>query len=150
MSVIRRSPRPPRNSRCPCGSEKKFKYCCIADAQAQPQVVAQQATYIDSGEEAVRYVIVDNKGTGFFVDKDGRILVFATRADAIAIATLDEFVAAAPGEINVAGVGETKWQHLQATLPFVEVTAETAAAFVRERIAALTAPAPAEVSESAE
>lgn len=150
MSVIRRSPRPPRNSRCPCGSGKKFKYCCKADAIEQPQVVKQQAVYIDSGEEAVRYVIVDSKGTGFFVDKDGRIIVLPTRADAIAIATMDEFAAAEAGEVNVAGVGATKWEHLQNTLPFVEADAETAMVLIRERISHMAATLPPESSESTE
>jgi hypothetical protein len=139
MTPIKRPARVPRNSRCTCGSGKKYKYCCKTDAEEQPQVVQRPATYIDAGEPAVRYVIVDGKGTGFFVDKTGRILVFASRADAIAVVTMDEFVGAEAGEINVAGVGETKWAHLQATLPFVEVDAETGTALVRERIAHLTA-----------
>ena len=139
MGPIKRPARIPRNSRCTCGSGKKYKYCCKADSEEQPQLVQRSAVYIDSGEQAVRYVIVDNKGTGFFVDKDGRILVFTSRADAIAVVTMDEFVAAEAGEINVAGVGETKWQRLQESLPFVEVDAETGIALVRERIAHLTA-----------
>jgi hypothetical protein len=98
----------------------------------QPQRVAQ---YIDSGEEAVRYVISNANGTGFFSDKDGKIIVFKNRAEAFAIATLSEFEDQEPGEINVAGVGPTKWQHLQETLPFIEVNGvEDAMVLVKERI----------------
>jgi hypothetical protein len=40
-----------------------------------------------------------------------------------------------PGEINVAGVGPTKWAHLQETLPFLEVVSvEQALALIDERI----------------
>jgi hypothetical protein len=42
-----------------------------------------------------------------------------------------------PGEINVAGVGETKFAHLCETLPYVEVeSAEQAVELVRGRITA--------------
>jgi hypothetical protein len=112
-------------------------------ATPQPQKVAH---YIDSGEEAVRYVICNARGTGFFSTKDNQILVFPDRATAFAVATMDEFESQEPGEINVAGVGATKWQHLQATLPFVEVhDIETAVQVVHERIAFLTTK-PAEVA----
>lgn len=124
-----------RNDRCVCGSGKKFKYCCSPDAVRQPGAPVKKTHYIDTGEVAVRYVISDEKGTSFFSTKDNQIIVFQTRADAIAIATLDEFAAVEAGEINVAGVGATKWKHLQEKLPFVEVAnAEDAVALVRERM----------------
>ena len=144
--MIRKSPAPKRNERCWCGTGKKYKYCCLPAAVVQPQRVLQ---YIDSGEEAVRYVICNERGTGFFSTKENQIIVFKNRADAIALATLAEFEEQTPGEINVAGVGPTKWQHLQDTLPFVEVDdAEQAIELVRARIdhllAAATTAAPVE------
>lgn len=140
-----------RNDRCVCGSGKKFKYCCSPDAVRQPGAPVKKTHYIDTGEVAVRYVIVDGKGTSFFSTKDNQIIVFQTRADAIAIATLDEFAAAEAGEINVAGVGETKWKHLQEKLPFVEVAnAEEAVAFVRERMQHMQATIEAEASKQIE
>lgn len=130
--MLRKQATPKRNERCWCGSGKKFKYCCLIPPITQPQRVMQ---YIDSGEEAVRYVISNSRGTGFFSDKDGKIIVFKSRAEAFAIATLPEFENQEPGEINVAGVGATKWQHLQETLPFIEVDGvEDAMALVKERI----------------
>lgn len=125
-----------RNDRCICGSGKKFKYCCHPQAARQPHgASARQTHYIDTGEVPVRYVITDFKGTGFFSSKENKIIVFQNRADAIAIATLDDFAAAEAGEINVAGVGETKWKRLQEKIPFVEVaSAEEAAELVRERM----------------
>jgi hypothetical protein len=135
MNPMKRAIGTRRNDRCVCGSGKKYKYCCHPSALEQPEVPKKKTHYIDTGESAVRYVICDGRGTSFFVDKDGRILVFQTRPDAIAVATLDEFNVVEPGEINVAGVGPTKWQHLQDTLPFVEVqNAEEAVALVRARI----------------
>jgi hypothetical protein len=133
--MLRRSNRYPRNARCHCGSGKKYKYCCHASAIEQPHMEQRPATYIDSGENPVRYVIADARGTSFFATKDGRILVFPSKADAFAIATSDEFANAEPGEINVAGVGETKWAHIQKTLPFIEPDdVEHAAQLVRERM----------------
>lgn len=124
-----------RNDRCVCGSGKKFKYCCSPAAVRQPGAPVKKTHYIDTGEVPVRYVITNSKGTSFFSTKDNKIIVFQTRADAIAIATLDEFAAVEAGEINVAGVGETKWAHLQATLPFVEAaSAEEAASWIRDRM----------------
>lgn len=129
-----------RNDRCPCGSNKKFKTCC---SPASPQRLSSaplpakpaQQPYIDSGESAVRWVIVDATGTRLFVDKDGHVLVFSDRVTATQIANLEEFSDQAPGDINVAGVGPTKWQALQEKLPFVEPPdVESAAALVRERI----------------
>jgi hypothetical protein len=135
MNPMKRAMGTRRNDRCICGSGKKHKYCCHSQALAQPKVTKKKTHYIDSGETAVRYVICDGRGTSFFVDKDGRILVFQNRADAIAVATLDEFNVVEPGEINVAGVGPTKWQHLQDTLPYVEAeNAEHAVTLVRERM----------------
>lgn len=130
--MLRKQATPKRNERCLCGSGMKFKYCCLTPRMTQPQRVIP---YIDSGEEATRYVISNSRGTGFFSTKENKIIVFKNRADAFAIATLSEFESQEPGEINVAGVGPTKWQHLQDTLPFVEVEdVETAVALVQERI----------------
>lgn len=140
MNPIKRGMGTRRNDRCICGSGKKYKYCCHPQSMAQPEVTKKKTHYIDSGETAVRYVICDGRGTSFFVDKDSRIIVFPTRAEAIAVATLDEFTTVEPGEINVAGVGPTKWEHLQKTLPFVEVaTAEEAVNLVRERMTTMQA-----------
>lgn len=150
--MLRKPVAPKRNERCWCGSGKKYKYCCMSPAVTQPQRVMQ---YIDSGEEAVRYVICNERGTGFFSNKENQIIVFKSRSDAFAVATLAEFESQGPGEINVAGVGPTKWQHLQDTLPFVEVDdAETAIALVQERIAHALAsqeePAPFEENPAPE
>lgn len=135
MNPLKRATGTRRNDRCICGSGKKYKYCCHPQALAQPEITKKKTHYIDTGESAVRYVICDGKGTSFFVDKDGRILVFQSRADAIAVATMDEFNVAEPGEINVAGVGQTKWEHLQSKLPYVEVqSAEEAVELVRNRM----------------
>ena len=153
--MLRKSATPKRNERCWCGSGTKFKYCCLTPRMTQPQRVIP---YIDSGEEATRYVISNSRGTGFFSTKENKIIVFKNRADAFAIATLSEFESQEPGEINVAGVGPTKWQHLQDTLPFVEVEdVETAVALVQERIeymqqqlqAQETAPSEPEAPEQA-
>lgn len=130
--MLRKQAAPKRNERCWCGSGKKYKYCCLIPPMTQPQRVMQ---YIDSGEEAVRYVISNARGTGFFSTRDGKILVFKNRAEAFAVATLPEFGEQEPGEINVAGVGETKWQHLQEKLPFVEIDdVEFAVSLVKDRI----------------
>ena len=118
--MLRKSARFPRNNRCYCGSGKKHKYCCQLRAAEQPTFVAQKTTYIDSGEAPARYVITDSRGTSFFSDKTGAILVFSSKADAFAIATDSVFAAAEPGEINVAGVGASKWAAIQKDLPFVE------------------------------
>lgn len=139
MSTIRKDSIIKRNDRCPCGSGKKFKVCHSADApQNRVNYVAPQRSmnYIDTGESAVRYVICDRTGVKFFSDVDNRILVFPSRETATAVALLDEFGSQEPGEINVAGVGPTKWEHLQAKLPFVEVeSVEHAIELVRARIA---------------
>lgn len=137
-----------RNDRCVCGSGKKFKYCCSPDAVQQPGAPVKKTHYIDTGEVPVRYVITDEKGTSFFSTKDNQIIVFQNRADAIAIATLDDFAASEAGEINVAGVGETKWKHLQEKLPFVEVPdADTAAVLIRERMSHVQALIDAEAAQ---
>jgi hypothetical protein len=135
MPPIRRNVIARRNDRCPCGSQKKFKKCCglsVAFVRPQAKTVPQ---FIDTGEIAIRWVIVDNTGTKLFSDKDNRALVFASKDAAFATATLDLFSEQAPGDINVAGVGETKFKHLQEKIPYVEVEADTAEALVRERIA---------------
>lgn len=125
--------KPRRNDRCACGSGKKFKHCHGAEPN---NLNWRKPAYIDSGESPIRWVIVDRTGTSFFSDKDNRILVFKARADATAIAMLDEFADQEPGDINIGGVGPAKWQHLQDTLPFIEVdNAEHGTALVAERIA---------------
>lgn len=139
MSTIRKGSVIKRNERCPCGSGKKFKTCHSDDAPQNRASYAAQAktmSYIDTGEEAVRYVICDSTGVKFFSDAENKILVFPSREAATAVALLDEFSNQEPGEINVAGVGPTKWEHLQSKLPFIEVeSVEHAIALVRARIA---------------
>lgn len=139
--MLKRIKNPKRNDRCPCGSGRKYKFCCINHAQSlstpviPPKMQARQLDYIDTGEDPVRYVIADRIGTSFFSTKDNEVIVFKNRADAFVIATLPDFEDQEVGEINVAGVGETKWRKLQEKLPYVEVEdAETAVALVRERI----------------
>jgi hypothetical protein len=142
MSSIRS--RPGRNEPCPCGSTLKYKKCHgRVDAATDNDIfVPELAQYVDSGEKPVRWVISNDSGTAFFADKDARILVFATKHAALEIAQLDLFQPQDLNEINVAGVGPTKWQHLQATLPYVEITsAGEALALIHERIAAKSAPA---------
>lgn len=95
---------------------------------------AQQRA-IDYGEDSIKWVICDQVGTKFFVDKQGRILVFSDKAVARAAATLEVFKDQEPNEINVAGVGKTKWKKIQDELPHVEVeNIEMAAALINERI----------------
>lgn len=90
---------------------------------------------IDYGEDSVKWVICDEIGTKFFVDKQGRILVFSDKVTARAAATLDVFKDQAPNEINVAGVGPTKWKKIQDVLPHVEVeNIEMATALINERL----------------
>lgn len=90
---------------------------------------------IDYGEDAVRWVICDKTGTQFFVDKQGRIMVFSDKQTARETATFDVFDNPETDEINVAGVGQIKWQKIQDALPHVEVpNIETAIALIRERI----------------
>lgn len=139
MSTIRKDSIIKRNDRCPCGSGKKFKTCHSPDApqnRISYSASARAMSYIDTGESAVRYVICDQTGVKFFSDVDNRILVFPSRESATAVALLEEFGSQEPGEINVAGVGPTKWEHLQAKLPFIEVESiEHAIELVRARIA---------------
>lgn len=98
-------------------------------AESRPQA-------IDYGEEAIRWVICDESGRKLFVDKQGRILVFTDKEIAREVAKLDLFLNQAPNEINVAGVGPTKWVALQEKLPFLEVSnLETAVALIEERVA---------------
>jgi hypothetical protein len=127
-----------RNEACPCGSGSKFKRCHGSPngVTAVPEV----HHYIDEGEAPVRWVISDSNGTAFFADKDGRVMVFADKTVAVQIARLDMFSSQEPNEINVAGVGPAKWQHLQETLPYLEVpTSEMAVTLIQERIAAKSA-----------
>jgi hypothetical protein len=134
-----------RNELCPCGSGTKFKRCHGSPEGAAR--VPEVRHYIDEGESPVRWVISNDKGTAFFADKQGRVMVFADKSLAVQIARLDMFATQEPNEINVAGVGPSKWQHLQETLPFLEVqSAEMAVALIQERIAAKTAGE--EVAES--
>lgn len=137
--MLKKQPLPRRNERCWCGSGKKFKNCCLAlfqPAVARPERLPETFQYIDSGEPPVRFVIVNDAGTGFFSTKDNQIIVFSSRDHAAAVVGLSEFSDQAPGEINVAGVGASKWEHLKETLPFVEVASvEEAVALIQERIA---------------
>lgn len=139
MTTIRNNPTyAKRNDPCPCGSGRKWKKCCSDGAPRTPPPKRQ--VYVDSGEDAVRWVIANNTGRAFFSDKDNRVLVFTDRAVAVAVASLDEFAEHDDNEINVSGVGPAKFEHLKEILPYVEVSdIETAAAFVRERIATKTA-----------
>jgi hypothetical protein len=135
MSLIRGNMSVRRNDKCPCDSGKKYKHCHSPEASKHPNSHMKPVKYIDNGEEAVKYVIGDSTGVKFFSDKDNNILVFASREDATAIALLEDFAEQSPGEINVAGVGQTKWEHLQTKLPYVEVkSVEHAASLIRERI----------------
>lgn len=94
-----------------------------------------QQRAIDYGEDAIKWVICDQTGTKFFVDKQGRILVFSDKAVAREAATLEVFKDQEPNEINVAGVGATKWKKIQDDLPHVEVeNIEMATALINERI----------------
>jgi hypothetical protein len=140
MPPIRKNAVLKRNDRCQCGSGRKYKHCCSADAPAHVHDFSRAVHYIDSGEAAVRWVISDTSGTKFFSDKDGRVLVFADKSVATGVALMDEFNGQEPGEINVAAVGPTKWQILQEKLPFFEVpNLDVGVALVRERIAHRTA-----------
>ena len=138
---VRRDPNfPKRNEACPCGSGAKFKRCHGFNAGREAAPAGKPVYYLDSGESAVRYVISNSSCTGFFADVNNRILVFTDKATAFAVAALDEFSSQEPGEINVAGVGETKFKHLRETLPYVEVTdVAHAIALVRGRIIARSA-----------
>lgn len=140
MTQIRKNNMLRRNDRCVCGSGKKYKRCCSEAAPPGKQGYGRPVQYIDSGEEAIRWVIADYTGTKFFSDKDGKVLVFVSKADATSIALMPEFEDQQPGEINVAGVGPVKWIVLQEKLPFVEISdINVAMALVRERIAERTA-----------
>jgi len=122
-----------RNQVCFCGSGKKFKKCCIRKHRSMWKTMSNsEPRAIDYGEDAFRWVICDKTG----VDKQGRILVFTEKQVAHDAATLEVFGSPEADEINVAGVGQTKWQKIQDELPHVEVSSiETAAALIRERIA---------------
>lgn len=133
--MLKKPQAPKRNQRCPCGSGRKFKHCCLGALNAPAPTESASVGYIDEGEAPVRYVITNHIGTSFFSTKDNAVIVFKTRADAFAIATLPDFQDQDPGEINVAGVGPTKWQHLQEKLPYVEIDdVDVAAQLIRERI----------------
>lgn len=136
MSIRRSANFIKRNDRCPCGSGRKFKSCCSPNApDSRSRVHVWRHNSFDSGEQSVRWLITNATTTQFFADKDNRALVFKNQADAIAVASLDEFHEQEPGDINVAGVGETKWQHLQSKVPFVEIEdVAQAVKLVRERI----------------
>jgi hypothetical protein len=128
-----------RNEKCPCGSSLKFKQCHgsvaagLALDDAAPKAAVPQ--FIDTGEMPIRWVISSSTGTAFFVDGAGRILVFPTKAMATEIQRHELFADQDPQELNVAGVGPSKWAHLQEILPFVEVaSAEEAIAHIQARI----------------
>lgn len=136
MSPLRRIRFPKRNDRCPCQSGKKFKRCCgTAVSISRPTLRNVNPEYVDYGESAVRWLIVDSSGTKIFSDIDNHAIVFQKKEDAFTVTKLDDFADQDPGEINVAGVGPTKWADLQNKISFVEVLdAETAIKLVRERI----------------
>jgi|688.fasta_scaffold937570_2 hypothetical protein len=138
MTTIRNNPHyAKRNDPCPCGSGQKYKKCC---SEQLPAPKPQRQVYIDSGEDAIRWVITDATGRAFFSDKDNRVLVFTDRAVAVALASLADFESQLPNEINIAGVGPSKFEHLKEIMPYVEISdIDTAAALVRERIAVKTA-----------
>jgi hypothetical protein len=123
-----------RNDRCICGSGKKFKRC---HGSAPNNINRRKPGYIDGGESPVRWVITDRVGTSFFSTKDNEIIAFKSRDHARQIVMMDEFADQEPGDINIGGVGPTKWQHLQDTLSFVEVdSVEAGIELIRQRIAA--------------
>lgn len=127
-----------RNEACPCGSRIKFKRCHGGHPGCKHAPVRQE--YIDAGETPVRWVIANDTATAFFSDIKNRILVFADRQIAIDVTRLEIFSNADDNEINIAGVGPAKWQHLQETLPFIEVESlEMAKALLQERISQKTA-----------
>lgn len=136
LRVSRGPARIGRNQKCPCNSGKKFKKCCITKKRSVwDNMPNTQQRAIDYGEDAIKWVICDQTGTKFFVDKQGRILVFSQKNTAHAAATLEVFKDQGPSEINVAGVGPTKWKKIQDELPHVEVeNIETATALINERI----------------
>lgn len=136
LRVTRGPARIGRNQRCPCNSGKKFKKCCITKKRSVwDNMPNTQQRAIDYGEDAIKWVICDQTGTKFFVDKQGRILVFSDKAVAREAATLEVFKDQEPNEINVAGVGATKWKKIQDDLPHVEVeNIEMATALINERI----------------
>jgi len=124
-----------RNEPCPCNSGSKFKYC--HGRPTNSQIVPMIKQFIDSGEEPIRWLVSNETGTSFFVDKQGRILVFKDKQIAVAVAHLPMFGTQDENEINIAGVGPTKWQKLQETLPYLEVDSfDVAAALITERIEA--------------
>jgi hypothetical protein len=122
-----------RNQLCPCGSLRKHKYC-----HGRPHNrITEIKNYTDTGEAPVKWVISNNSGTAFFADKDGRIIIFSSKQLSLDIARLDLFKPHVENEINIAGVGPTKWQHLQDTLPYIEVdTRDNAILLIQDRIAA--------------
>jgi hypothetical protein len=78
-------------------------------------------------------------------------MVFPDKSTAVTIARLDMFSPQAENEINVAGVGPTKWQHLQETLPYIEiVSTENAMALIQERISSQTAAQEIPVNDAAQ
>lgn len=123
-----------RNAACPCGSGGKFKRC--HGRSPNSQLIPMLKQLVDSGEEPVRWVLANSTGTSFFVDKQGRIMTFADRQVAIEVARMTMFESQEEYEINIAGIGPTKWQHLQEQFPFIEVAGfEMAEALIKERIA---------------
>lgn len=138
MPPIRRTAGARRNDPCPCGSLQKFKKCCGAAVAFVRPPRRPVPAFLDTGELAVRWVIVDDTGVKLFADKDNRALVFADKAAAFATVALDLFADQAPGDINVAAVGETKFKLLQEKIPYVEVDAAQAEALIRARIAVLS------------
>lgn len=133
--MLRREARPRRNERCFCGSGKKYKYCHSRNAIEQPQ--KRDTQYLDYAEEPIRFVIANSEGTGFFSTKEGKVMVFTSSHTAKTIAHLPEFDDQVPGEINVVGIGPTKWQFFQERLPFIEFADDAqavAAQCIRDKI----------------
>lgn len=143
MPHIRGNASARRNDACPCASGKKFKHCCGPAAQQTQQTQPPQP----DKAFAAYWLIADESGRRLFADKDNRALVFSDRDVAIKSATLDEFSAQQPGEINVVGLGLESFEQFKKLIAYVEVDQETAATLIRERIAmnvpqAEVAPAP--------
>jgi hypothetical protein len=138
--MLRKPNLPKRNDPCPCDSGLKFKNCCGVQQPVQKNSLVQRsvqnaAPFIDTGEEAIRWMIVDSVGTKIFADVSGQAIVFQDKDHAYAVTQLEEFSDQEPGELNVAGVGPTKFERLKEKIPYIEVdSAEQATTLVLERL----------------
>lgn len=147
--MLRREARPRRNARCFCGSGKKYKHCHAKNAVPQPPPPLP----VDLDDIPVRFVIANSEGRAFFSTKDGKIMVFTSAAGANAIARLPDFDDQVPGEINVVGIGETKWSLFRERLPFVEFddsAHEVAARCIRDKLEFAREQYESETEESSE